>query len=189
MACFEGDNVQIIATRKPVSSAFHFPSFQFSASIQELSSCSRSIKLLRELYSLQVTYNPLWRRLRHQNSSRRTVQKLQVRRKVVVYSKVVLLWEILPHSVLEIIQLTDFVIGTKPRDLNEICYVNEEFFYASAVSLGGGCIIQGVGVFIDSSEAEVHSSVEQPGGYTLQFVWAKIVCSFSCLYLFSSYQA
>lgn len=111
------------------NSAFHFPGLQFSASIQELSSCSRSIKLLRELYSLQVTYNPLWRRLRHQNTSRRTVQKLQVRRKVVVYSKVILLWEMLQHSVLEITQLTDFFIGAELRDLNEICYVNEEFLY------------------------------------------------------------
>lgn len=121
IACFEGDDVQIIATCKPVSSVFHFPSFQFSAGIEELSSCSRSVKLLHELYSLQVTYNPLWRWLRHQNTSRRTVQKLQVRRKVVVYLKVVLLWEIWPNSVLEIIELTHFFIGTKLRDLNEIC--------------------------------------------------------------------
>lgn len=48
-------------------------------------------------------------------------------------------------------------------------YVNEEFLYISAVFLGGCCIIQGVGVFIDSSEAEAHSCVEQPGRYTLQF--------------------
>lgn len=127
MAYFEGGNVQIAATCKSVSSVFHFPSFQFSANIQELSSCSRSIKLLRELYSLQVTYNPLWRRLRQQNTSRRTVQKLQVRRKVVVYSKVVL-WDILPHSVLEIITLDLFLHWYKMvQKLNEICYANEEF--------------------------------------------------------------
>lgn len=118
----------------------HLPSFQFSANIQELSSCSRSIKLLRELYSLQVTYNPLWRRLRHQNTSRRTVQKLQVRRKVVVYSKVVLLWEMLPHSILEIMQLTDFFVGTKLRDLNEMRYVNEDFFLYTVSSFFRGLL-------------------------------------------------
>lgn len=161
MACFEGDNVQIIATCKRVSSVFHFPSFQFSASIQELSSFSRSIKLLRELYSLQVTYNPLWRRLRHQNTSRRTVQKLQVRRKVVVYSKVVLFWEILPHSVLEIIQLTDFFIGTKPRDLNEICYVNEEFLYTFSSFLWR--------LLCNSRSGSVHRQLE---GRSSQLCWA-----------------
>lgn len=76
----------------------------------------------------------------------------------------------LPHSILEIMQLTDFFIGTKLRDLNEMCYVNEDFFcILSAVSLGDCYIIQRVGVFVDSSEVEDHSCVEQPGTYTLQF--------------------
>lgn len=181
MACFEGDDVQIIATCKPESSVFHFPSFQFSASTQELFSCSRSIKLLRELYSLQVTYNPLWRRLKHQNTSRRTVQKLQVRRKVVVYLKVVLLWENLPHSVLEIMQLTNFFISTKLRDLDEMCYINEESLYASYSFLRG--------FLYNPKSGIVH---RQLGGRSSWLCWAKrkkystIYLSQVCLQLFMS---
>lgn len=165
MACFERGNVQIAATSKSVILVFHFPSFQFSANMQELSSCSRSIKLLRELYSLQVTYNPLWRRLRQQNTSRRTVQKLQVRRKVVVYSKVVL-WDILPHSVLEIIYLTDFFIDIKwyknwmksAMQMKNFCTFSsflKRLFYNSR-----SYRTVAVAVFIESSKAEVHSCVE-----------------------------
>lgn len=183
IASFKAGNVQIAATCK-VSSVFHFPSFQFSASIQKLSSCSRSIKLLRELYSLQVTYNPLWRRLRHQNTSRRTVQKLQVRRKVVLYSKVVL-WDILPHSILEIIHLTDFFIGIKwYKTWMKSAMQMKNFCVLSAVSLRGCSITQEVAAFIDSSKAEVHSCVEQPGIYILQFAWAKIIYKLPCLFLF-----
>lgn len=45
----------------------------------------------------------------------------------------------------------------------------KNFYILSAVSFGGCYVIQGVGVFIDSLKAEVHSCVEQPGRYTLQF--------------------
>lgn len=184
MAYFEEGNVQIAAICEPVSSVFHFPSFQFGENIQELSSCSRSIKLLRELYSLQVTYNPLWRRLRQQNTSRRTVQKLQVRRKVVVYSKVVL-WDILPDSVLEIIHLTDFSNGIKwYKNWIKSAVQIKDFCVLSAVSLRGCSISQEVAAFIDSLKAVVHSCVEQPGIYTSQFTWAKIIYRLSCLYLF-----
>lgn len=158
------------------NSAFHFPGLQFSASIQELSSCSRSIKLLRELYSLQVTYNPLWRRVRHQNTSRRTVQKLQVRRKVVVYSKVILLWEMLQHSVLEIMQLTDFFIGAELRDLNEICYVNEEFLYTFSSFLRRL-------LWNGSVHRQLRGRSSQLYWTTLRKVW-----SVSWFYLFFSYQ-
>lgn len=159
MACFEGDSVQIAATSKTVISVFHFPSFQFSAKIQELSSCARSIKLLRELYSLQVTYNPLWRRLRQQNTSRRTVQKLQVRRKVDVYSKVVL-WDILPHS-----------FGNRTLDwflhwykvvqkLNEICYAKEDFLCTFSSFLKR--------LFYNSRSGSIHRQLE---GRSSQLCW------------------
>lgn len=54
------------------------------------------------------------------------------------------------------------------------------------VSLEGFYIIQKVGLFIDSLEAEVHGCVEQRGRNTPQFTRAKF-CSFSCLYLFFNY--
>lgn len=100
-----------------------------------------------------------------------------------MYSKVVY-GDILPHSVLEIIHLTDFSIGIK-------CYKNwikyamqmKNFCVLSAVSLRGCSITQEVAAFIDCSKAEVHSCVEQPGRYTSQFTWAKIIYRLSVLQL------
>lgn len=45
----------------------------------------------------------------------------------------------------------------------------KNFCVLSAVSLRGCSITQEVAVFIDSSKAEVHSCVEQPGIYISEF--------------------
>lgn len=60
----------------------------------------------------------------------------------------------------------------------------KNFCVLSAVSLRGCSITQEVAVFIDSSKAEVHSCVEQPGIYISEFTWAKITYRLQCLYLF-----
>lgn len=60
----------------------------------------------------------------------------------------------------------------------------KNFCVLSAVSLRGCSITQEVAAFVDSSKAEVHSCVEQPGIYTLQFARAKIIYRLPCLFLF-----
>lgn len=60
----------------------------------------------------------------------------------------------------------------------------KNFCVLSAVSLRNCSITQEVAAFIDCLKAEVHSCVEQPGIYTSQFTWAKIIYGLSCFYLF-----